>query len=213
MATITVFGGNGYTGAAVVREAAARGHQVTSVGRSAPNEPIEGVTYVQGSVTSGDPSSLVAESDIVVATLSPRGELAGKVASIYQSLAGAAQESGTRLIVIGGFTSLRRASGGPRIVDSEEINPVFADEAREMAGFADWLLSTPEQLDWLYVSPAAAYGAFNPGEVRGTYRLGADVALFDADGKSELSGPDFATALVDVIDSGEHHRTHLSVVY
>lgn len=211
MSTITVFGGTGYTGSAIVAQAAARGHAVTSVGRTAPAEPVAGVTYVQNSVTSGDPSSLVAASDVVVATLSPRGELAGKVAGIYQGLAGTAEKSGARLIVVGGFSSLRRVAGGPRIADSEEINPLFADEAREMSGFADWLLGTPEQLDWVYVSPPAAYGAFNPVPARGTYRLGGDVVLADA--SPDLSVADFAAAIVDIIDRGEPHRQHVSVTY
>ena len=50
MATIVVFGGTGYTGGSVVREAAARDHHVISVSRSEPQEPVEGVRYEVGSV-------------------------------------------------------------------------------------------------------------------------------------------------------------------
>jgi len=50
MATIVVFGGTGYTGGNIVREAASRGHHVIAVSRTEPAEPIEGVTYETGAV-------------------------------------------------------------------------------------------------------------------------------------------------------------------
>ena len=49
MTNITVLGGTGYTGAAIVSEALKRGHSVTVVSRSAPESPVDGVTYVTGS--------------------------------------------------------------------------------------------------------------------------------------------------------------------
>ena len=48
MSRITVIGGTGYAGSAIVAEAAARGHQVTALSRSLPGAPIPNVTYVQG---------------------------------------------------------------------------------------------------------------------------------------------------------------------
>ncbi|WP_194922416.1 NmrA family NAD(P)-binding protein, partial [Catenulispora rubra] len=44
MTSITVIGGTGYTGSHIIREAAARGHQVTSLSRSLPAEQLPGVT-------------------------------------------------------------------------------------------------------------------------------------------------------------------------
>lgn len=209
MATITVFGGTGYTGAAIVAEAAARGHDVVSVSRHQPRQPVDGVTYVHRSVTSGDPSSLVASSDAVVGALAPRGDLAGKLGGVYQAVAETAEETGTRFVVIGGFTSLRRAPGGPRIALSEELDPSYAAEAREMATFAEWLTTTPAELDWLYLSPTAAYGSFNPQPARGTYRLGGDVV--SADAGPHLAAADLARAVLDLIEGNDHHREHLGV--
>jgi putative NADH-flavin reductase len=214
MATITVLGGTGYTGTSVVRAAAARGHAVTSVSRSRPAEKADGVTYVHGSVTTADPASLVTAADVVVGALSPNsGELAGKLGGIYQSLAPAVAAMGARLVIIGGFSALRRVAGGPRIAFSEDVNPLFAVAAREVAAIADWLLTTPAELAWTYISPASAYGVRNPGAALGRYRLGGDVALTDAEGRSDVSGADFATAVVDVIDRREHYRAHISVAY
>jgi putative NADH-flavin reductase len=214
MAAITVLGGTGYTGTNVVRTAAARGHAVSSVSRSLPAEKVGGVTYTQSSVLGADLAGLVTGYDVVVGALSPTsGELAGKLGGIYQEIAGAVAATGTRLVIVGGFSALRRFADGPRIAFSEDVNPLFADAAREMAAVADWLLTTSAELAWTYVSPAAAYGVRNPGERLGAYRLGGDVALTDLKGMSDVSGADFATAIVDIIDSGDHRRAHVCVAY
>ena len=42
MARVCVLGGTGYAGAAIVAEAARRGHEVTAVSRKPPAEPVRG---------------------------------------------------------------------------------------------------------------------------------------------------------------------------
>ena len=51
MSTIVIFGGTGYAGGNIAREAASRGHQVISYSRTAPAEQSEGVEYRTGSLT------------------------------------------------------------------------------------------------------------------------------------------------------------------
>ncbi|GAA1022591.1 NAD-dependent epimerase [Acrocarpospora pleiomorpha] len=214
MARITVIGGTGYAGAAIVREAAARGHEVTAYSRNAPADPVTGVRYRQGSVLDDAVRARsVEEADVIVSALSPRGELAGELVAVDTRLGELAAAAGARFGVIGGFSSLRLAPGGPRIVEGGEVPPQFAAEAEEMATVADALLAVPESLDWFYVSPAAEYGAHVPGEAIGAFRTGGDVAFFDDGGKSAISGPDFATAVVDEIERPKHHRAHFSVAY
>ncbi|HET7821938.1 MAG TPA: NAD(P)H-binding protein [Ornithinibacter sp.] len=119
-----MFGGTGYTGGSVVREAASRGHHVISVSRSEPKEPVQGVRYEVGNVH--DVAQRATQgADAVVAALSPRGDMA------------------------------RTCS----------------------------------------------------------YRLGGEVALFDAVGNSNTSGADLAIAIVDEIDNPRHHREHISIAY
>jgi len=213
MARITVIGGTGYAGASIVREAAARGHEVTAYSRTAPAEPVPGVRYEQGSMLDDEVRARAVErADVVVSALSPRGELTRELLSVDTRLAELAASAGVRLGVVGGYSSLRPAPGAPRFADGD-LPPEFAAEGRTMAAVADALLSAPEGLDWFYVSPAAQYGAFAPGEATGAYRLGGDVAIADADGKSVISGADFASAVVDEIDNPKHHRAHFSVAY
>ena len=87
MARITVLGGTGYAGGNIVREAASRGHEVTSISRNAPQEKVSGVTYVTGDVLDpGVVDQAVAGADVVVEALSPRGALEGTIGSVVQKL-------------------------------------------------------------------------------------------------------------------------------
>jgi uncharacterized protein len=212
MATIVVFGGTGYTGNNIVREAASRGHEVISVSRSEPNEPVEGVRYETGAAEDVA-ARVIPGADAVVAALSPRGDMTGRLVEVYEELARLAAEAGARYVQVGGFSSLRPAPDKPRFVEGE-IAEEYRAEALE--GEATRLLlveRAPDGLDWVFVSPAGTYGAWVAGERTGTYRVGGEVALFDAEGGSNISGADFALAVVDEIERAEHHREHIGVAY
>jgi putative NADH-flavin reductase len=211
MSTIAIIGGTGYTGGNLANEAVSRGHHVISFSRNPAAAPIDGVDYQYGA--SAEATRVVPGADAVVATLSPRGDSVGTLLATYQALAAAVMQAGSRLIVVGGFSSLRPEAGAPRFADGD-VPEQFAVEAREMEAIRGWLAEqAPADLDWTFVSPAGAYGAHTPGERSGRYRVGGEVALFDADGKSEISGADFAVAIIDEIDQPAHRREHISIAY
>ncbi|RYE79896.1 MAG: NAD-dependent epimerase/dehydratase family protein [Myxococcales bacterium] len=216
MARITVLGGTGYAGAHLVSLAAQRGHDVTSYSRSEPATPVAGVDYRTGDVT--DDAVLAAAvqgADVVVSAIAPRGEIAaeGVVRDRLAKLADVAQAQGVRLGVIGGAGSLLVAEGGPKLIDTEGFPEEFKPEAREMGAVLDQLRASDEQLDWFFVSPAAMFGSFNPGEARGTYRVGGDILLADENGNSDISGADFAAALVSEIEEPQHRRARFTAAY
>jgi len=139
--------------------------------------------------------------------------MAGRLVHVYRQLARLSAGAGARYLQVGGFSSLRPAPGAPRFVEGE-IPEAFRQEALE--GEATRLMlvqDAPPELDWVFISPAGSYGAFAPGDDHGRYRVGDEVALFDADGNSSISGTDFATAVVDEIDGSAHHRTHIGFAY
>jgi len=212
MTRIVVFGGTGYTGANVVREAAGRGLDVVSVSRSEPSEPVDGVTYEIGDARE-IASRVIPGADAVVATLSPRGDMAGQLTALYGELARLSAGAGARYVQVGGFSSLRPADGAPRVVEGD-IPEQYRAEAQEGEATRAMLVeSAPADLDWVFVSPAGAYGAWAAGERTGTFRVGGEVALFDEAGESQISGPDFAVAIVDEIETPAHHRAHIGVAY
>lgn len=211
---ITVLGGTGYTGANIVREAASRGHEVVSYSRSLPAEPVDGVRYETGSlIDDAVRRRAVADTDVIVSALSPRGELETELRAVDARLAELAGAAGVRFGVIGGFSGLRPAPGAPRFVDGDGVPAEFAAEARTMVDVLEDLEATPAELDWFFVSPAADYGSYAPGEPTGKYRVGGDVALFDDNGRSAISGVDFALAIVDELEKKTQHRVQFSVAY
>jgi putative NADH-flavin reductase len=100
-------------------------------------------------------------------------------------------------------------------VDTPDFHEEWKPEALTHASVLDWLRSdeTPAGLQWFYVSPAAAYGGFNPGTPLGEYRTSEDVLLTDSEGKSEISGADFALAFVDEIEHPKHINQRFHVAY
>jgi len=216
MSRITVVGGTGYAGRNVVRAAASRGHQVISFSRTIPEESerVAGVRYETGSVLDADVRArAVLGADAIVSTLSPRGELDGRIVEVDRDLTKLAAQNGTRIIIVGGFSSLRLEEGGPRLAEGGQNAPEFAAEIEQMNTILSELLQTPESVDWAFVSPAQLFGSYAPGEPLGRYRLGGEVAQFDDNGSSAISGADFAMAIVDEIEQCKHRRAHLSVAY
>ena len=213
MSRITVIGGTGYAGSAIVAEAAARGHQVTALSRSLPDAPIPNVTYVQGDAADEAALSAPIEgADVVVGALAPRGPLAGTLRDVYGTIARLADAAGVPLFVAGGYSSLRPAPGADRFVtDLSHIPAELHDEIRTGAALiVEDLPATPATLNWVFVSPALRFGAHMPGERLGRYRLGDDVAVQPEDGGA-ISAADYALGLVDLIEKGDHHRAQVNL--
>ncbi|TDT63806.1 NAD(P)H-binding protein [Frigoribacterium sp. PhB116] len=216
MSRITVVGGTGYAGSAIVAEAARRGHEVVSVSRSVPAEEarVEGVRYETGSLVDADVRArAVADAEVVVSSLSPRGELDGRIVEVDRELATLAEQHGARFVVVGGYSSLRLEEGGPRQAETGQIPPEYAGEALQMNEVLGELLASAESLDFTFVSPAMQFGAYAPGDALGRYRVGGEVAFTDEAGVSAVSGADFALAIVDELETPAHRREHISVAY
>ena len=214
MARISIVGATGYAGTALVAEAARRGHQVTAYSRTPPEQRLDGVTYISLDVLEdGAPERAVTDADVVLDTLSPRGALEGELERVHLELATRADAAGVRFGVLGGAGSSLVAEGGPRVMDGPGF-PAFAlPEANVAATTLDELRQTPESLDWFMISPAASFGAHNPGETHGEYRTGGDVLVVAADGTSSLSAGDLAIAFVDEVERPAHRRQRFTVGY
>lgn len=211
MGTIVVFGGTGFSGGNIAREALKRGHQVVSYSRHKPGDPIDAVTYRVGSLEDDaalDQAATTAD-DLVVALVASAypGGLAGRV----PALAAAAVKHGARLSFVGGAASSYVNDDGLRLLDTPGFNDEWKPEATAHAEVLAALQQQPADLDWFYVSPAGLYGSYAPGETTGSYRIGGDRLVTKADGSSEISGTDFALAFVDEIESKAHHNRRFTV--
>lgn len=214
MARIKVLGGTGHGGEAVVREAVRRAHSVTSYSRRPAGEPVEGATYVIGSLLDDDVlADAVRDADVVFDALSPRGDMAGQVEDLLERLLKLADTQGVRVGVLGGASSLLVSEGGPRLVDLNETPAEIMAEVQTGITKLEMLQDSPATLDWFYVSPAASFGSWIPQKVTGTYRTSDDVLLKDENGESEISGADLALAVLDEIEKPRHQRRRFHVAH
>jgi putative NADH-flavin reductase len=211
MSRIVVFGVTGYAGGHITAELLDRGHAVVGVARDttrvAPRERLE---LRPGSLY--DPAfrtKTVAEADAVVVALPAHPADGPDLEFVVPELLEAV--GGARLGVVGGAASLLVTEGGSLVLDTlpEEYKPESAAHARVLNA----LRQAGTTVDWFYLSPALSFGSWSPGEKTGKFRLGTDVLITDANGNSEISGADYATAFVDEIEKPAHHRARFTVGY
>ena len=215
MSRITVLGGNGYVGAAVVAEARKRGHDVTAVSRTAPSSPVAGADYVEGSVLDADVlERTTTGSDVVLVALSPRGDMAGKVEGVVEQLIArlAACRRASATSAARRPCSPRRADRALWDVTKDHIPDDVKPEVQTGLDTFALCQESPESLDWFYVSPPADFGSWLGTESKGAYVLGGDVLLRDADGASTISADDLALAILDEIETPTHHRSRFTAI-
>ena len=215
MSRITVVGGTGYAGSAITREALSRGIAVTAVARDTSKlDAAEGLTLAQGDAFDADfVADVTKGADVVVVALHAVQADGSELKDKFQHFVDAAAAAGARLGIVGGAGSLLVAEGGPALFDTPDFPDAFKGEAKSHAEVLEALKASGTEVDWFYVSPAAAFGGYNPGERKGTYRTTDDLLLTDAEGNSDISGEDFAIAFVDEIASPAHHRARFGVAY
>ncbi len=213
---LAIIGGTGYTGSNIAREALRRGWRVRSLSRHEPAAPLDGVEYLTGSYTD-EPTlrNLVEGTDAVVLAVHATDDDGVDVLVPHvPTIAAAVQDAGARLGVVGGAGSSLVAEGGPRLVDTPEFQEQWKPEALTHARVLTWLQDNHPAgsgLRWFYVSPAALYGSYAPGEATGQYRTNGEVLVTMDDGSSEISGADFALAFVDELAEPAHENRRFTV--
>jgi uncharacterized protein len=201
---VALIGASGKIGSQILSELRARGHSVSAIARHPEKIATgTGVTAVRADVA--DANALAAAlrgHDAVISAVRFRN-------FDPQTLLGAIKTSGVkRLIMVGGAGSLE-AKPGVALVDTPDFPEAFKPEA-SAGRDALKVLRTKRSLDWTFLSPSAVIA---PGERTGKFRLGKDAVLIGADGKSRISIPDYAIALVDELEHPHHVRQRFTVGY
>jgi len=201
---IALIGATGNVGGCLLDEALNRGHQVTAITRHA-------------STLVSRPGLETAELDVAdTAALTEvlRGQDA--VISSVRFLQASAETilepvlaSGVkRLMVVGGAGSLRLGDGS-RLVDSPKFPEAARAEALAGGEFLE-ALRQEREINWTFISPSALFAR---GERTGRYRQGQDHLLLDEQGKSWISIEDYAIAMLDELQSGQHPSQRITVGY
>jgi putative NADH-flavin reductase len=211
---IVLFGATGMVGSPIAAEAVRRGHEVVAVSRSG-GAPVDSplLTAVAADATSaGTVAELTQGADVVASAVVPPRDSRDPRApffAMYDALLDGARAGGVRrVVIVGGAGSLQVA---PDTVLKD--TPGFPAELKaEAQAHADLLANLDEvdDPDWTYISPAANIA---PGERTGTFRVGGDALLTDAEGNSRISTEDYAVAFIDEIETAGHPKTRISVAY
>jgi putative NADH-flavin reductase len=201
---IAVIGATGNVGSRIVKEALARGHQVTGIARNPEKLPAQ-PNLIMKKGDAGHPqelSKLLAGQDVIISSIR-------FTASDPNALIAAAKQSGVkRYLVVGGAGSLEVAPG-KLLVDTPEFPAMAKGEANAGLTFLN-ILRAEKDLDWSFLSPSAM---FTQGERTGKFRLGGDQLLKDANGKSSITQEDFAIAMLDEVEHPKHSRRRFTVGY
>jgi putative NADH-flavin reductase len=215
MSQIVVFGGNGYAGENIVREAVIREHDVISVSRSTPTNPVPGAKYVAGSIYDSALLNQLAQSADVFVSAVPSKSGEHRLPDGLGNIVQACIPNNVRFGVVGGAGTLLVSEGGEelRIAFASSLPKEAMPEINTHAELLEALRGSPESFDWFFLSPALLFGAHAPGKHLGFYRVGGDVMLKDEEGNSTISGTDYADAILDEIEFPKHFRTRFSVAY
>lgn len=205
---IAVVAANGKAGKLVVEEAVQRGMDVTAFVRS------ENATVAQEAVVK-DIMDLTAEDlagfDAVVDAFGAwTPETLPQHSTTLEHLCDVLSGSQTRLLVVGGAGSLYvNPEHTMAVSDTPNFPEIFKPLASAMAAaLAD--LRKRDDVNWTYISPAGDFQA--DGDRTGEYILGGEELTLNDRGESIISYADYAIAMVDEIESGDHVRQRISVV-
>lgn len=207
---VGIIGATGKAGNLILKEALKRGHEVTAIVRNSQKVENPDVPVLEKDVFSLTTEDL-APFDVVVNAFGVPPEKAEQHIEAGRILIDALKEaSDTRLIVVGGAGSLFvDEARTTRLAETPEFPEAFKSIANGQAqNLAD--LEASEGVQWTFLSPAAF---FDPeGRRTGRYQKGDDGFIVNSKGKSYISYADYALALVDEIESGEHKNRRFTVV-
>ena len=213
---LAVIGATGYVGDAVVRELAARGHNITAFARNpAKVLAAANVRAVAADVTAADFAAQLTGFDAVVSAFNPgwtNPHIARDFRAGYAAILAAAKAAQVPyLLAVGGAGSLYVAPG-VQLIDT----PAFPQEIYDGANAARELLrdlQARDDLNWSLISPPARLGAeagFSE-ERTGKYRLGQDDLLMDGNAPAGISVADLAIAIADDVEQKAHLRQRFTV--
>ena len=205
---IAVVGANGKAGRLIVKEALERGMDVTAVVRG--ENGTEARNAIQKDLFQLTAADLAGFDVVVDAFGAWTPETLPQHSTSLRHLCDLLSGRETRLLVVGGAGSLYvNGEYTAQVMDGADFPDAFKPLAANM-GKALEELREREDVRWTYISPAADFQA--EGARTGKYTLGGEELTLNARGESVISYADYAIALVDEAEKGNHIRQRISVV-
>ncbi|ABE56171.1 putative NADH-flavin reductase [Shewanella denitrificans OS217] len=213
---IGILGATGWIGGEILAQAINRGYELAALVRD--RSKLAGSDLALGEIEIREIdlsqpllASTFAGLDVVIAAIGGRAghnhELVAATAIKLLALLPSTQV--TRLLWVGGAGSLEVAPG-VSLVSTAEFPAEYKAEALAQGEALGIFQAYQGELNWTFVSPAAE---IYPGDSQGTYRVGGDDCFTDENGRSHISVTDYACAMLDELDSGEHPQQRISIAY
>ena len=205
---IAVVAANGKAGQLIVREAVERGNDVTAFVRSENRTVAENV--VVKDIMDLTPKDLVGFDAVADAFGAWAPETLPRHSTTLAHLCDILSGTDTRLLVVGGAGSLYV---NPEHTMTVSETPDFPEMFKPLASAMAEALSDLRERDdvrWTYISPAGDFQA--EGERTGEYILAGEELTLNDRSESIISYADYAIAMVDEIESGDHIQQRISVV-
>ncbi|MBU5278869.1 NAD(P)-dependent oxidoreductase [Ligilactobacillus animalis] len=209
MTKVAVISANGRVGSLVVKELVERGYDVTGFGRKAQNTTVA-QTYIQKDLFELTKADL-AEFEVVVdafGTFAP--ETLHLHVEVIKHLTALLAGTKTRLLIVGGAGSLYvDPEHKTQLVDTPDFPAEFYALAKTQTD-ALTELRKHDDVDWTFISPAADFQV--DGKRTGKYILAGEELTLNDRGESIISYADYALAMADEIQNGDHIKERISVV-
>lgn len=205
---VAVICANGKAGKLIVKEAAERGLDVTAVVRrdnaTAAKKVLKKDLF---DLTDAD----VKDFDVVIDAFGAWTEdTLPQHSTSLKHLCDILSGTDTRLLIVGGAGSLYvNPEHTVCVSDGPDFPDVFKPLAAAMAK-ALGELRERKDVRWTYISPAGDFQA--DGERTGEYILGGEELTLNSRGESIISYADYAIAMVDEAENGDHIQERISVV-
>lgn len=205
---IAVISANGKAGKNIVREAVARGLEVTAVVRGENKSEAQHVVHKD--IFDLTPRDLAGFDVVVDAFGAWTEDTFLQHSTSLEKICDVLHGSDARLLVVGGAGSLYvNAEHTASVSDDPNFPEGFKPLASAMAKALTELRQS-DDVKWTYISPAADFQA--DGIRTGEYILAGEEFTLNSKGQSVISYADYAIAVIDEAEKGTHVQQRISVV-
>ena len=206
---IAVLAANGKVGSLIVKEAVDRGNDVTAVARE-ENKTVA-KKFLKKDILDLTENDLKDFDVVITAFGAWTEETLPLHKTTVEHLANILANKNTRLLVVGGAGSLYTDDSLKTQLFTTpnfptDYYPIASNQAKGLE-----VLRNRKDVKWTYINPAAEF-EFD-WERKGDYQLAGEVFMVNAKGESKISYTDYAIAMVDEAEKGNHINQRISVLW
>lgn len=206
---IAVLAANGKVGSLIVKEAVDRGNDVTAVARE-ENKTVA-KKFLKKDILDLTENDL-KDFDVVITAFGAWTEDTLPLhKTTLEHLSDILANKNTRLLVVGGAGSLYTDDSlKTQLFTTPNFPTDYYPIASNQAKGLD-VLRNRKDVKWTYISPAGDFDF--EAERKGDYLLAGEVFTVNSKGESKISYADYAIAMVDEAEKGNHINQRISVLW